>query len=372
MVLTNIRLAPQTFDLIAYYEPRADFSLSVKVRRSLHELVQRHTRMTWMMGKHSGRPVMHTDIRGISIGTRIEVSRIVMRRHAQVNILSETFFLFVEAAERCISSGPIHRMTVHFSKARRSEPRAAAKQAFQNVFGSDCCFLARHKQPLEIGRAVVHQTLLEHLFESGAYNCIHQPRIEAVANEMQKSPGRYENHRFFVMPAARPGKLPRLQFCYSGRRPDRLAETAMRQKTEEHLAFVDAETLDEQSESYVSLSDYERASRRYGTLWVMQGDLIRALDRQRAAVLYLFLDEFNQEHPDRWYDWDRLYERQQQCPRINRASRNSSISLDISLGHLVESQCLLREKDRFTLHPAFTDFKHATFYALGQYNKRFD
>ena len=366
------QLAPQAFDLVAYYEPRADFSVSAGVRRALDTLARRYRRPTLMTGRHSGTPALQTDIKGISVGTRIEVSRLIFRPQVQQRVLAEVFKLFVEAAEQGVASGPIQRITLHFKKGhKRAEPRAAALAAFREVFDCECCFLTPRTHHLELGRAVNHQSLLEHLWETGIYHSSHQPRVEFVANELQSQPGRYENHRFFVRPVARAGKMPQVCFCYSGPEPDNLVEVAMQQKTEEHLLFVSPQQIEQHGETYVSLKDYERAARRFGTLWVMQNDLIRALDRQRASLLFLFFND-DQSICDQWFTWQQLFDRQQSCPHINRASRNSPSFLEMSLLHLREADFVIKDKDRYRIHPNIEQYRHATFYEMGAYHKRFN
>jgi hypothetical protein len=366
-------VAPQTFDLRANYEPSAGYALSPIVRRGLKQLAKQYRRPTLMTGRHSGKPVLHTDIKGISVGTRIEVSRLVLRRSAQAKVLADAFRLFVEAADRGIASGPIRRIVLHFHKAAKlPHPRAAARKAFAEVFESDCCFLANRKHELELGRAVEHQTLLEHLRESGPYHSDHQPRVEAVQSELNLQPGRYENHRFFVEPLAVDAAKPRVRFCYSGERANKLVETAMGQKTDERLAFITPGEVAARSAAFVSLADYEHASRRFGTLWVMQGDLIRALDRQRASALYLFLDESARLQADRWFTWQQLYDRLEQCPHIGRASRQSPSFLDMSLDELTDSDFVIHEKQSYRLAPKFDSYRHVRFYELGQYDKRLD
>ena len=375
--LTVLNLRPMSFDLTAHYEAKSGFSITPSLRRSLDELADRYSRLALMTGKHSGKPALHTDIRGISVGTRIEVSRLVFRPSAQARVLAETFRLFVETAQRGVTSGPIRRIILNYRKADRwAQPRAAAKAAFAKVFGCGCCFLStyhtlKHKH-IEIGRTVVHQTLLQHLWETGPYHSCHQASVEAVTNELQSQPGRYENHRFFVEPIARPGQLPKLRFCYSGNQSDILVETAMRRKTDVLLSFIDGGEVAARSSAFVSLSDYEQASRRFGKLWVMQDDLVRALERQRASVFFLFLDEVGHRPTNQWLTWQQLHERQKNCPHINRASRNSASFLDMSLEELVKSEFILRDKDRYALNPQFDRFQHVTFYELGLYDKRLD
>jgi hypothetical protein len=368
-----MKFLPQTFDVMAHYEPQAEFAMTARLRSELERLGDRYSSRTFMAGKHSGRPVMHTDVRGISVAARIEISRIVFRPSQQPAVLADVFRLFNIAADEGLTSGPLWRLVIDIPRKNKNNlrrPRSAASEAYSSVFGEKCCFLARPKQALEIGRAVVHQTLLEHLQESGPYHHAYEPRIQAVRRELHQQPGRYENHRFFVRPAARTGGLPHLDFCYSGDRRDSLVELAMRQKTEERMVFVGPEDVSEQPDSFVSLSDYEHAARRFGTLWVMLEDVVRPLVRDRAAGLYLFMDESLEAESDRWFSWKELFDRQRECEQINRASRQSPSNLDMSLRHLVDNDLVVRRKDAYRLQNGFEQCFHTTFYELGLYERR--
>ena len=70
---------PQVYDLVAHYEPRSDFSLTHSIRAAVKELGREYRGSTLMTGAHAGTPVIHTDMRGISIGTRLEISRLAIR-----------------------------------------------------------------------------------------------------------------------------------------------------------------------------------------------------------------------------------------------------------------------------------------------------
>ena len=324
-----------TFDLVAYYEPRADFALSANVRKALDDLAGKHTRHTMMMGRHSGKPVLHTDIQGISVGTRIEVGRLAFRSSKRVEIVSEMLRLFKEASELEISSGPIQRVTASFPKSgHRPEQREAIRLAFRDVFDRNCCFLCHGRTHLEIGYSVVHQALLQHVREDGPFHSIHRSRVDAVQSELQKQPGRYENHRFFTRPIRRTQEVPEVEFCYSGECGNTVVEAAMAKKTDERLIFVSAEQIRQQSDAHVSLADYMLASQRFGSLWVMQGDVIRSVDRYRFGVMNLFTDDAGEPVIDKAFSWEELHERQKRCQRISRSSRNSSVFLDICLHHL--------------------------------------
>ena len=370
-----MRCLPETFDLVAHYQPRADFSLSPSVRRQLKDLGKRYSQATLMTGSHSGRPSLQTDIKGISVGTRIEISRLVFRRGKTREVLANAMRLFVEAAERGVASGPIKSIEMQYRKhLYRGEGREAARDAYRDVFGEDCCFLTTKKRKLELGRAVVHQSLLEHLREAGPYHSMHQNLVEAVRNELQKQPGRYEQHKFFVKPmvSGQDGDRPTVVFCYSGDARDQLVEVAMRSRAEATLEFVTPDDVKSHPEQYVSLEDYERAARRFGTLWVMQGDLIRPLERQHAAALYLFMDDDGQPLLDQSMTWQEMFDLLKHCGHVNRASRQSPTYLDVCL-HQFERGGFVKRNAReqtWRLNPGIVDYMHVTFYELGEYDRR--
>lgn len=368
---TMKKLLPQTFDLAAHYEPRADFALTANVRRALEDLSKKHSRMTFMTGRHSGRPELRTDIKGISVGTRIELSRLVFRKASLHESFVDALQMFKEADQLGVASGPLERITLSYPKhLLRPDPRARAAEAFTQVFGSKCCFFTTHNRLLEMGQVVEHQTLIEHLFESGPYHSDHIKRVEAVRSELQKQPGRYENHKVIVRPQFTPGEHPQVEFCYSGDEPDNLVEVAMRQKASERLRFITSAELAEHADRYVSLSDYEEGARRYGRLWVLQGDLVRNADRQRFAVIHLFFDAQDKPLLDRAFTWQELYERMRDCDRINRATRNSPSFLDLALRSLFDAGFIWTRDGKYQLAPGFEHFKHVTFYDLGSYDRR--
>lgn len=364
-------IRPQVYDLVAHYEPRSDFALSASIRKGLKKLGRRYTRATWMTGSHAGRPSIHTDMKGISIGTRIEVSRLSLRRKSRMGLVADVFRLFIEAADKGIASGPINRLTVKFPRAdRRTEARAAVHEAFAEVFGGECCFMRKYEHYLYIGRAVVHQAMIHHLREDGPYHSDHQPRVERVQNELGRMPGRYEGYRFIVEPLFTPGARPEVKFCYSGEAPNRVIEVSMQQKTEEDLVYVPGDEVDNGAERFVSLSDYDHGSRRFGNLWFMQDGLIRSLDRDWLPLIYLFMDEKFEPMMDASFTWQELFDRQRDSQFVARTSRGSSTFLDICLDRLIYRNLIVREGRQYRLHPGFLDVQHVTFYELGQYDKR--
>jgi hypothetical protein len=361
----------QVYDLAAHYEPRSDFALSARLRHDIKDLARKYGKPAWMTGAYSGKPTIHTDMKGIAIGTRIEMSSLITKPVQRQSRVADVFRCFVEAEERGISSGPIARMTVRFDHAdRRVDLRVPIKEAFEEVFDSTCCFQFQFNNYLRIGRAVVHQGLVSHLREDGPYHSDHQPRVEKVRNELHRQPGRYEGYRYFVEPLFTPGEHPEVNFCYSGARPDRLIEVTLRQKGGEELKFLPESEVNADPGRFVSLTDYDLGARRFGNLWVMQEGRLRKIDRVWLPLVYLFMDEEFQPILDRSFSWEELYDRQRSSDFAPISSRQSTTFLDICIERLRERRMILRDSGRYRLHPDFLNIEHVTYYELGEFDKR--
>lgn len=361
----------QVYDLACHYEPRSDFALSARLRKSVKDLQNEFGRRAWMTGSYSGRPTIHTDMKGIAIGTRIEMSTLVFRPSRRVDRVANIFRMFQAAADRGISSGPIARMTVRFDHAdRRVDLREPIMDAYAEVFGSPCIFQFQFNNYLRIGRAVVHQELVHYLREDGPYHSDHQPRVEKVQNELHRQPGRYEGYRYFVEPLFTPGEKPGVRFCYSGAKPDKLIEVTLRQKSEETLAFLTPQEVDAAPDQYVSLADYDLGSRRFGALWVSEKGLLRRIDRVWLPLVYLFMDDDLWPILDRSFSWEELYSRQRSSGYVPISSRGSTTFLDICIERLRERRIILADGSRYRLNPEFPNILHVTYYELGEYDKR--
>jgi hypothetical protein len=372
---------PLVFDLVAHYEPSAHFQFTRRVRNDFDELAREYTRSTWLLGRYGGRPVMQTDIEGIGVACRVEIGRLVLRDRSQYGLLRSAMQMFREAQDRELASGPVSRLIVHFSKAddrphERESVRAAFVDAFAGVEGEegeplDCAFLSDEIDRLELGRCVEYQRLTNYLREDGHYHSAHRARIDKVQRHLQQEVGRYENHRFFLRThAPEPGQVPQIDFCYTGDKADVRVEAFLEGYTGEKVQFVPRENFHAQSGRFVGLSDYERASRRFGSLWILQEDLVRRLYPQQVGVLYLFFDDSGQPELDRSFTWDELFERQRSSPFIARASRNSQTYLDMVLEGLVRNRFVDDEGDAFRLAGGFAGFRHVTFFSLGEFRKR--
>jgi hypothetical protein len=360
------------FDITAFFEPSAHFQYTRKVRSEFDELAKAYARSTWMLGSHGGRARLQTDIQGIGVATRLEIGRLTFGEGSQKELIRNAFELFHEAQRRGLVSGEIDRLTVRFPKAdQRPAERESIRDSFAAAYeGIQCAFLNRERNLLEIGQVVSYQSVIQYLREDGLYHSAHRNRIEKVRRHLQQEVGRYENHKFYVMPHAIPGSVPKLDFCYTGAESDRRVEAFMEGYTDEKPVFYSPAAFAAQREDFVELVDYERASRRFGGLWVLQGDIVRYLFPQQVSVLYLFFDAQLQPELDRWFTWGELHERQQTSRFIAKAARGSQTFLEMVLEGLWRNYFVVQDEDRYRLRPGFADFAHVAFYQLGEFRKR--
>ncbi|MCA9645094.1 MAG: hypothetical protein KC492_30600, partial [Myxococcales bacterium] len=295
-----------------------------------------------------------------------------LRGGSQMRLIESALRLFRESDERHLASGPISRILVHFKRCdERQAERDLIRQAFATVFdGANCCFLNYERDQLEIGQAVSYQSLVQYLREDGPYHSSHRSRIEIVQRHLQQEVGRYENHHFFVRPVLVEGGIPQIEFVYTGEYRDRKVEAFVEGYTEEKPIYIEPAAFRTQRATFVELKDYERASRRFGGVWVLQRDIVRLLLPQQVAVLYLFFDEQLFPEVERAFTWEQLYERQRMSPHIPAASRNSQTFLDMLLEGLALTRFIVREGDTYQLGPGFDQYQHVTFYQLGDYSKR--
>lgn len=363
-----------TFDITAYFEPSAHFQYSRRVRNEFDVLAKSYSRSTWMLGSHGGQARLQTDIQGIGVGTRLEIGRLAFREGSQKEMIQNAFELFREAQERGLVSGPIDRLLVRFGKAdQRPRERQAIRQAFIEAFGEgegEGAFLNREKDVLEVGHCVEYQTVVQYLREDGVYHSAHRNRIEKVRRHLQQEVGRYENFKFYVRPQTLEGEIPRLDFCYVGAASDRLVEAFMEGYTDEKPVFVPSGDFPHQRNRFVELEDYERASRRFGGLWVLQEDIVRYLFPQQVGLLYLFFDASLQPELGRSFTWEELHSRQQTSRFIPKAMRQSQTFLEMVLEGLVRNEFVVGEDEHFQLREGFERFKQVAFYQVGEFRKR--
>ncbi len=363
---------PRVFDITAYFEPSAHFQYNRRIRKEFDKLAAEYSMSTWMLGSHGGKARLQTDVQGIGVATRLEIGRLVFREGSQKRQIKSAFELFRAAQERHLASGDIDRLLVKFAKAdERPREREYIRQAHNEVFQTaECAFLNRERDTLELGHCVSYQSVVQYLREDGLYHSAHRDRIDKVRRHLQQEVGRYENHMFYVRPEAVENDIPRLDFCYTGPAQDRRVEAFLEGYTEEHPQFVSPEDYARDRSRYVDLSDYEQASRRFGGLWVLQMDIVRYLFPQQVSLLYLFFDADLRPELDQWFTWDALFLRQQSSRYIPKAMRQSQTFLEMMLEGLVRN-CFLEELEgNYRLAPGFAQFRHVSFYQLGEYRKR--
>lgn len=364
---------PKVFDITVYYEPSAHFRFTRKIRNDFDELASKHAQSTWLLGSHGGKARMQTDIQGIGLATRLEVGRLSLREGKQREQLHSAFELCKAAGELELSSGKVERLLVRFPKAvLREKERAQVRSAYHEVFGGPpCSFLSIDQSQLELGQCVVYQSIVQFMREDGRFHSAHRDSIEVLLRHIHQEVGRYENFKFYVRPNKVEGAIPEIAFVYTGEARDRSVEAFVEGYTEIRPAFVEPAQFQQERSQYVGLKDYERASRRFGGIGVLQDDLVRHLSPNQVGVLYLFFDENMQPEMGRYFGWDELHRRQSISPHIGKSARFSPTFLDAVLETLVRDRFLVSLGHTFALHPGFHHFDHVSFYPLGQFGKEF-
>jgi hypothetical protein len=324
-----------------------------------------------LLGKYGGRPAMQTDIQGIGVASRLEIGRLVLRERDQQPQLASAFGMFRACQDHALASGPIDRILTYVPRADENAPRRETlRRAFHSTFGKECAFLAIDRDQLEIGHSIAYQSLVQFLWEDGLYHSAHRGRIGKLQRHLQQEVGRYENLRFFVRPAAVRGRIPELAICYSGVGANQMAEAYVQEYTGERALFVPGNELEAERERYVELEDYERASRRFGGLCVLQQDVVRHLSSSQVSTLYLFFDQQGQPEVDRSFGWQELFERQRHCEQISLGTRNSGTSLSVSLQALERKRFIAVDGEDVRLAPGFEQFQQVSFYQLGEFRRR--
>ncbi len=364
---------PKVFDITVHYEPSAHFRFTRKIRNDFDELARLHAQSTWLLGSHGGKARMQTDIQGIGLATRLEVGRLSLREGNQRAQLHSAFELCKAAGEQGLSSGKVERLLVRFPKAvLREKERAQVRSAYHEVFGGPpCSFLAIDPGQLELGHCVVYQSIVQFMREDGRFHSAHRDAIEMLLRHIHQEVGRYENFKFYVRPREIEGAVPEIDFVYTGEARDRGVEAFVEGYTEIRPTFVEPEVFQQNRSLYVGLKDYERASRRFGGIGVLQDDLVRHLSPNQVGVLYLFFSEHLQPETGRYISWEELHRRQSTSQNIGKSARFSPTFLDAVLETLVRDRFLVSSGQSFALHPEFHHFDHVSFYPLGQFGKEF-
>jgi hypothetical protein len=364
-------LSPTTFAITVFYQANARYHCSRRIRKRFDELARTYFSPTWMLGRYGGKARLRTEIEGIAVATRVEIGRVAFREESAGQLLASAFALLRQAHEQGLTSGILDRLFVRFPKAdQRLAVREEIQRACATIFaGKPCIFLAHERDLLELGHCFVFQTVTQYMRQDGLYHSDHRATIGTVRRHLQQEVGRYENYRFFVKPKAVHGSVPYLTFYYTGAGPNRKIEIFMEEYTKVRPVFVSAENFQAAREEFIDLEDYERGSRRFGGLWVLQNDIVRYLEPSELNLLYLFFNHKLQPALDLNLNWGELVERQRASPHINRTSRESEVFLEMNLEGLVKHRFIIEDKGRYQLHSEFPSFKQVAFYQLGQFPK---
>ena len=83
----------------------------------------------------------------------------------------------------------------------REKERDQVRKAYGEVFGGEACsFLAIDPGQLELGHCAVCQTIVQFMREDGRFHSAHRDSIETLLRHLHQEVGRYEDHKFYVLP----------------------------------------------------------------------------------------------------------------------------------------------------------------------------
>lgn len=361
---------PIIFDFTAHCEPSTHFKFSRRIRKDFDALAGEYAESTWMLGSYGGKARLQTDVQGIGVATRMEVGRLSLRQGRRKGLVQSAFAFFRAACDKGLGSGPVERLLIRFPNASdRPRERELIRQAYLEAYEEECVFLSREQNLLELGHCTIYQSVVQYMREDGLFHSAHRDNIEQVQRHLHQEVGRYENHKFYVRPERADGPVPKLDFCYTGDKDDRGVEAYLEGYTEVRPEFVAPVDFSRNRDQYVRLNDYERASRRYGGIWVMQGDLVRFLSPPQIGVLYLFFNEDLQPQLDAYFSWDQLRALQEESNRIDPSLRYSPTFLEVVLEGMTRSSFLDERDGAYRLSTGFADYQHVSFYELGEFGK---
>jgi hypothetical protein len=370
MIMDKRNAMPVIFDITAHCEPSAHFKFTRRIRNDFDVLAGEYAQSTWMLGSYGGKARLQTDVQGIGVATRMEVGRLSLRQGRRKGLVQNAFEFFREACAKGLGSGPVERILMGFPNASdRPQERELIRQAYVEAFKEECAFLSREQNLLELGHCTVFQSVVQYLREDGLYHSAHRDNIEQDQRHLHQEVGRYENHKFYVRPEKADGPVPKLDFCYTGDRADRGVEAYIEGYTEVCPEFVDPVDFRRDRSRYVRLKDYERASRRFGGLWVLQGDLVRFLSPPQIGILYLFFNEDLQPALDAYFSWEQLRALQEGSQHIDPSLRYSPTFLEVVLEGMTRGGFLVERDGAYRLSPNFAGFQHVSFYELGEYGR---
>ena len=65
--------------------------------------------------------------------------------------------------------------------------------------------------------APVYQTIVQFMREDGRFHSAHRDSIETLLRHLHQEVGRYENHKFYVLPRKGVKAVPHIEFVYTGK-----------------------------------------------------------------------------------------------------------------------------------------------------------
>ena len=369
-------IQPLVADVRAVFAARSGYSLTPAIETKFEALSRPHTRFVLMGSQFGGRPKLFTKPRGMSSSACVEVGRRMYRRSKLASSLKKLFPLFRQVHEDGVASGPLAALTLTFNP----EPpdcmpllemtQDAFLAVFGDQFGSDCVF--KISGPVyEIGKAKVHEPLVDYVRGTGPYNAAARRALDDLTEVIKKEKGTFEDVgiRVSVAKADRSEgeRVPPVHYVSRRRRAD--IEAMVQEKWERPISHLTEEEAEPRGEGLVDLQEYLLATRTYGSVWTMRGKIVRGVGRKYLPVLEVMLPESDRldAGPREWVTWDEVAQEVKRSPKVSKASASSPTFLEKALGDLAEAELIRAKDEEYSLAQDLHEVLHVSYYALGDW-----
>ena len=371
-------IKPLVVDVSATFEAKSGYHITPAVE-SKFERIQRGYRTFILLGSHyGGKPKLLTQPRGMSASACVEVGRRMWRRSRLEAVLTRLFPFFQELDEAGVSSGPLYELVLTFEpKPEAPGPllamiRRAFVAVFHETFGNDCVFRISGST-YEIGKAKVHEPLVDYVRGAGPYNVVARRAAEDLNELIQKEKGTFEDVRIWVSVAkgdrAEGEKVPPVHYSSRHARAD--VERLVKENWERPILHITDEEAEQRADTLIELGDYLDAARTRGTVWTMRGKVVRGVGRDYLAVLEVMLPASGRldAGPQPWLSWDELAQRVRESPKVSKSHANSPSFLEKALFGLETSELIRTKGEEYCLAPDFHSVQHVRYYSLGKWRK---
>ncbi|MBM4084883.1 MAG: hypothetical protein FJ272_08855 [Planctomycetes bacterium] len=361
-------LRPLIIDMNARYEPESGYFVSAGIEKKFAELAARHTETVLFGGHYGGVPRLYTEPHGLSASTRIDVGRMIWSSTAIYAKIEEVLMLFREAQECEVASGGVISLRFVFNTQKNVKDYLnIAKEAFVKVygpeFGDDPVFYDAYSY-FELGKAKIHQSLREHIYDSGPYNYKSRLLLEKLQTDIVAEEGTYEQVVIYTVIKRKAEKdedrAPRLVYACEERKP--VIEERVQKACERPIEHIRPSQVKDFGKDICTFKEYLVATRRHGTVYLLKDDIIRSIKRDYVALLVVFIEA--QGEP---MDWQTIFEKIKQSTRVSKAYSESASYVDLGLEDLLRADLVAKDQDLFRLTLNFDEVKHATYYTLGEY-----